>query len=48
MKTTTVSALSGFTQGNIVLNDITTNNGQALTDEEKTMIINAFAKGVIL
>ena len=48
MKTTTVSALSGFTQGNIVLNDITTNNGQALTEEEKAMIISSFAKGVIL
>ena len=48
MKTTTVSSLSGYTQGDIVLNGVTTNNDQALTDEEKTMIINAFAKGVIL
>ena len=48
MKTTTVSQLSGYTQGNIVLDNVTTNNGMTLTEEEKTMIINSFAKGVIL
>ena len=48
MKTTTVNACSGLTSGNINLNGVTTTNGKALTEEEKAMIISAFAKGVIL
>lgn len=48
MKTTTVNACSGLTSGNINLSGVTTTNGKALTEEEKAMIISAFAKGVIL
>lgn len=48
MKTTTVNSCSGLTSGNINLNGVTTTNGKALTEEEKAMIISAFAKGVIL